>query len=104
MSVGHFGAAARRCVPTPDTQLPLQGAHTPTIAPVDPVAAIAKSTAAFSCWVVSSGKRASDCGGQIELDVLIGGAPDERDHEPQGDEHRDSGAPSSEPCSHFTPR
>ncbi len=33
-------------VPRPVTQVPLHGTHTPTIAPVEPVATIAFSTAA----------------------------------------------------------
>ena len=53
-----------RCVPSPATQLPLQGAHTPTMAPDDPVVPIAWVTASVSCCTVSSGNDAADCGGR----------------------------------------
>ena len=50
-------------VPRPATHEPLHGAHTPTIAPVAPEAAIACSAAACSsCWI-SSVNPPSTCAG-----------------------------------------
>ncbi len=93
-----------RCVPIPSTQLPLHGAQTPTIAPDDPVAAIAKATASSSCWTVSSGSGASHLSGGVEDDMLIDGAAGETEHESERGDHRGSGPPSNGSCRHLTPR
>ncbi len=63
MSVVTGSSPPGAVVPRPSTQAPAHGTHTPTIAPDDPDAAIACSTASCSSVTMSAGSSPVTCSG-----------------------------------------